>query len=76
MEHSDERTFAEYFKAEYELYRGLISFVVAMQWLTDHDFAVPTDRDARLMEIEVSRQMCDAWADIYGIALREWLDGQ
>ena len=69
-------TFAEYFKAEYELYRGLISFVVAMQWLTDHDFAVPTDRDARLMEIEVSRQMCDAWAEIYGIALREWLDGQ
>ena len=47
-----------------------------MQWLTDHDFAVPTDRDARLMEIEVSRQMCDAWAEIYGIALREWLDGQ
>ena len=76
MEHSDEMTFAEYFKAEYELYRGLISFVVAMQWLTDHDFAVPTDRDARLMEIEVSRQMCYAWAEIYGIALREWLDGQ
>ena len=47
MEHSDEMTFAEYFKAKYELYRGLISFVVAMQWLTDHDFAVPTDRDAR-----------------------------
>ena len=76
MVHSDEMTFAEYFKAKYELYRGLISFVVAMQWLTDHDFAVPTDRDARLMEIEVSRQMCDAWAEIYGIALREWLAGQ
>ena len=35
------------------------TFVVAMQWLIDHDFAEPTDRDARLMDIEVSRQMCD-----------------
>lgn len=76
MEHSDELTFAEYFKSKYEFYRGLISFVVAMQWLIDHDFAEPTDKDARLMEIEVSKQMCDAWAEIYGIALREWLDGQ
>ena len=54
MEHSDELTFTEYFKSKYELYRGLISFVVAMQWLIDHDFAEPTDKDARLMEIEVA----------------------
>lgn len=33
MEHSDELTFAEYFKSRYDLFRGLISFVVAMQWL-------------------------------------------
>ena len=49
MEHSDELTFTEYFKSNYELYRGLISFVVAMQGLIDHDFAEPTDKDARLM---------------------------
>ena len=39
MEHSDEMTFAEYFKSRYDLFRGLISFAVAMQWLIDHDFA-------------------------------------
>ena len=76
MEHSDELTFAEYFKSRYDLFRGLISFVVAMQWLIDHDFAEPTDRDARLMDIEVSRQMCDVWGELYVLTLREWLDGQ
>ena len=55
MEHSDELTFAEYFKSRYDLFRGLITFTVAMQWLIDHDFAEPTDNDARLMDIEVSR---------------------
>lgn len=76
MEHSDELTFAEYFKSRYDLFRGLITFVVAMQWLIDHDFAEPTDRDARLMDIEVSRQMCDVWGELYVLTLREWLDGQ
>ena len=33
MEHSDELTFAEYFKSRYDLFRGLITFTVAMQWL-------------------------------------------
>ena len=66
----------EYFKSRYDLFRGLISFVVAMQWLIDHDFAEPTDRDARLMDIEVSRQMCDVWGELYVLTLREWLDGQ
>ena len=75
MEHSDELTFAEYFKSRYDLFRGLITFVVAMQWLIDHDFAEPTDRDARLMDIEVSRQMCDVWGELYVLTLREWLDG-
>lgn len=37
MEHSDELTFAEYFKSRYDLFRGLITFTVAMQWLIDHD---------------------------------------
>ena len=45
MEHSDELTFTEYFNSKYELYRGLISFVVAMQWLIDHDFAEPTEEE-------------------------------
>ena len=76
MERSDELAFAEYFKSRYYLFRGLISFVVAMQWLIDHDFAEPTDRDARLMDIGVSRQMCDVWGELYVLTLREWLDGQ
>ena len=44
MEHSDELTFAEYFNAKKELYRGYF-LRVAMRWLIDHDFAVPTDAD-------------------------------
>ena len=77
MEHSDELTFAEYFKSRYDLFRGLITFVVAMQWLIDHDFAEPTDRDARLMDIEVSRQMCDVRGELYaGMAGRPITPGR
>ena len=64
MEHSDEMTFAEYFKAQEAMWRGLITFAVVMEWLTDHDFAEMTDKEARLLDIEVSRQMCEAWGDI------------
>ena len=56
--------------------KGKMADMVYMQWLIDHDFAEPTDRDARLMDIEVSRQMCDVWGELYVLTLREWLDGQ
>ena len=76
MEHSDELTFADYFNAEKEIYRNITCAALAARWLIDHDFAEPTDRDARLMDIEVSRQMCDVWGELYVLTLREWLDGQ
>ena len=79
MEHSDELTFAEYFKSRYDLFRGLISIIsaaVSIRWLIEHDFEVPTDADLRQMEVEVNRELCDAWLEIYVLALREWLDGQ
>ena len=56
--------------------KGKMADMVYMQWLIDHDFAEPTDRDARPMDIEVSRQMCDVWGELYVLTLREWLDGQ
>ena len=76
MEHSDEMTFAEYFKAQEAMWRGLITFAVVMEWLTDHDFAEMTDKEARLLDIEVSRQMCEAWRDLFMLSMLEWQDGQ
>ena len=43
---------------------------------TGLSFEVPTDADLRQMEVEVNRELCDAWLEIYVLALREWLDGQ
>ena len=76
MEHSDELTFADYFNAQKEIYRAIISAAVACRWLIDHDFEVPTDADLKEMVAEVNRKVCDAWGEIYALALREWLDGQ
>lgn len=76
MEHSDEMTFAEYFKAQEAMYRGLITFAVVMEWLADHDFAEMTDKEARLLDIEVSKRMCEAWGEIFILSLLEWRDGQ
>ena len=76
MEHSDELTFADYFNAEKEIYRNITCAALAARWMIEHDFAVPTDADLRQMEVEVNRELCDAWLEIYVLALREWLDGQ
>ena len=76
MEHSDELTFADCFHAQKELYRAIISAAVSIRWMIEHDFEVPTDADLRQMEAEVNRELCDAWLEIYVLALREWLDGQ
>ena len=76
MEHSDEWTFADCFHAQKELYRAIISAAVSIRWMIEHDFEVPTDADLRQMEVEVNRELCDAWVEIYVLALREWLDGQ
>ena len=76
MEHSDEMTFAEYFKSRYDLFRGLISFVVAMQWLIDHDFEMPTDAEIKELVAEANRKVLEAWGEIYALAVLKWLDGQ
>lgn len=76
MEYSDEMTFAEYFKAQEAMYRGLITFAVVMEWLASHDFAEMTDKEARLLDIEVSKRMCEAWGEIFILSLLEWRDGQ
>ena len=76
MEHSDELTFAEYFKSRYDLFRGLITFVVAMQWLIDHDFEMPTDAEIKELVAEANRKVLEAWGEIYALAMLKWLDGQ
>lgn len=37
MGHSDEWTFADYFKYEKEIYRAIISAAVLCQWIAEHD---------------------------------------
>ena len=46
-------------------------------WLPFVELLPFSERTAqRLMDIEVSRQMCDVWGELYVLTLREWLDGQ
>lgn len=51
------------------------SVAVMCRWIAEHN-TVPTDAEAAQMEMEINQQVCDAWAEIYVTALREWLDGQ
>mgnify|MGYP006948532266 CR=1 FL=1 len=37
MGHSDEWTFADYFRYEKEIYRAIISAAVLCQWIAEHD---------------------------------------
>ncbi len=75
MEHSDELTFADYFKAEKEIYRAIISAAVMCRWIAEHD-TPPTKQEAEQMELEINRQMCEAWAEMYSLAVLNWLDDQ
>ena len=49
MGHSDEWTFADYFKYEKEIYRAIISAAVLCQWIAEHDtcllYTSPSPRD-------------------------------
>ncbi len=45
MENSDELTFADYFKAEKEIYRAIISAAVMCRWIAEHD-TPPTKQEA------------------------------
>lgn len=76
MEHSDKITFEEYFQSVQTAFRGVISVCVALRWMIEHDFEMPTDADLKEMVAEVNRELCKAWVDIYVSALLEWRDGQ
>ena len=73
MENSDELTFADYFKAEKEIYRAIISAAVMCRWIAEHD-APPTKQEAKQMVSEIDRQMCEAWGEMYSLAVLKWLD--
>ena len=75
MKHSDEITFADCFKSIENVYRAIFSVAIMCRWIAEHN-TVPTDAEAVQMEMEINRQVCDAWAEIYVTALREWLGGQ
>ena len=75
MKHSDEITFADCFKSIENVYRAIFSVAVMCRWIAEHN-TVPTDAEVVQMEMEINRQVCDAWAEIYVTALREWLGGQ
>lgn len=51
MENSDELTFADYFKAEKEIYRAIISAAVMCRWIAEHD-TPPTKQEAEQMELK------------------------
>ena len=84
MEHSDELTFAEYFKSRYdlyfnaekEIYRNITCAALAAQWLIDHDFEMPTDAEIKELVAEANRKVLEAWGEIYALAVLKWLDGQ
>ena len=61
MGHSDESTFADYFKYEQEIYRAIISAAVLCQWIAEHD-TPPTDGEAEELAREIDRRLCE---DVY-----------
>ena len=75
MGHSDEWTFADYFKYEKEIYRAIISAAVLCQWIAEHD-TPPTDGEAEELAREIDRRLCEAWGEIFSLAVLEWRDGQ
>ena len=76
MGHSDEWTFADYFKQEQAVFRGMISAAVALRWMIEHDFEMPDAAGLKQMEAEVNRELCEAWGEIFSLAVLKWRDGQ
>ena len=73
MGHSDEWTFADYFKYEKEIYRAIISAAVLCQWIAEHD-TPPTDGEAEELAREIDRRLCEAWGEIFSLAVLKWRD--
>ena len=67
MGHSDEWTFADYFRYEKEIYRAIISAAVLCQWIAEHD-TPPTDGEAEELAREIDRRLCEAWGEIFSLA--------
>ena len=71
MGHSDEWTFADYFRYEKEIYRAIISAAVLCQWIAEHD-TPPTDGEAEELVREIDRRLCEAWGEIFSLAVLKW----
>ena len=70
MGHSDEWTFADYFRYEKEIYRAIISAAVLCQWIAEHD-TPPTDGEAEELVREIDRRLCEAWGEIRPVSLQK-----
>ncbi len=75
MRHSDGLTFADCFKSTQDIYRTLITTAVLCQWIAEHDTA-PTDEEAEELARKIDRKLCEAWGEIFSLAMLEWRDGQ
>ena len=60
---------------EKEIYRAIISAAVLCQWIAEHD-TPPTDGEAEELAREIDRRLCEAWGEIFSLAVLEWRDGQ
>ena len=58
-----------------EIYRAIISAAVLCQWIAEHD-TPPTDGEAEELAREIDRRLCEAWGEIFSLAVLEWRDGQ
>ena len=45
------------------------------QWIAEHD-TPPTDGEAEELAREIDRRLCEAWGEIFSLAVLEWRDGQ
>ena len=45
------------------------------QWIAEHD-TPPTDGEAEELVREIDRRLCEAWGEIFSLAVLEWRDGQ
>mgnify|MGYP000149317650 CR=1 FL=1 len=69
MGHSDEWTFADYFKYEKEIYRAIISAAVLCQWIAEHD-TPPTDGEAEELAREIDADCVKHGAKFFRLAVR------
>ena len=44
--------------------------------MIEHDFELPDDAGLKQMEAEVNRELCEAWGEIFSLAVLKWRDGQ